>query len=108
MPRIFLATLVYSGLIELESAYFKGAIVTLVHGHLHWWPLVVTAITVFGFAVTIAHLIKRLERIMKPPGADRIAIVVAAALVTLFASALMNLDENGVRSAQHHAGITQQ
>ena len=62
MPRIFLAALVYSGLIELESAYFKGAITTLVHGHLHWWPFLVTGITVFGFAATIAHLIKRLER----------------------------------------------
>jgi hypothetical protein len=108
MPRIFLAALVYSGLIELESAYFKGAITTLVHGHLHWWPFLVTGITVFGFAATIAHLIKRLERMTKPPGANRVAIVVAAALITLSVSALLKLDENGVWSAQRHAGITQQ
>jgi hypothetical protein len=108
MLRIFWAALVYSALIELESAYFKGAIATLAYGRLYWWPLVVTAITVFGFAVTIAHLIKRLERIAIPPGAHRVAIVVAAAVVTLFVSALLKLDENGVLSAQRHAGITQQ
>jgi hypothetical protein len=108
MPRIFLAALIYSGLIELESAYFKGAITTMVHGHLHWWPLVLTAISVLGFAVTTARLIKRLERMTKPPDANRVAIVVAAALITLSVSVLLKLDENVVRSAQRHAGITQQ
>lgn len=115
MIKIFFSALAYSALIEVESAYFKGALSTLAYGHLRWWPMLITFVTIIGFAATLVHLIKRLDRMREPSAALRGTIdrspksagltIIAAALIALVASALVHLDESGVYAAQRHAGL---
>lgn len=116
MVRLLLFAVGYSALIELESAFFKGAVATIVYRHLGWWPWALTALTIFGFAATLSALIKRLER-LQPPGNDRstgqqpadgkrTVVITVAVLIVLLCSALVHLDEVGVSAAERHAGLT--
>jgi uncharacterized membrane protein len=116
MIKTFVHALTYSCLIELESAYFKGAVATMVYGRLHWWPLILTAVTVVGFAATLVHLVTRLERVREfgegvidrrdlPVRSRSAAIVIIAALIALTGSALVHLDETGARAAQRHGAM---
>jgi hypothetical protein len=115
MWKLVFFALLYSALIEVESAFFKGAVATLFYRPLSWGPWVLTAVTIFGFGITLFVLIKQLER-LRPTGADRTAgdsraderrtlAITAAVLVVLSCSALVHLDDLARWGAERHAGL---
>jgi predicted small integral membrane protein len=115
MWKLVTFTLLYSALIEVESAFFKGAVATLLYRPLSWWAWGLTAAAIFGFGVTLSVLIKRLERLRSPENvrntgshrADerRTVAITAAVLVVLLCSALVHLDDLGRWGAERHAGL---